>query len=447
MLGGRRAAAARVRPHVRRGARRRPARVAGAADRPRGHAHRLRQARPGPARRRPAHGQRAQADADGARVRGRGGPRPAPLHRLRRRARPDPVARGRGAAGGRGAPAGAADDHPPRQGPGVPGGVRGRPRARRAARRTGRCRSRATGASGLRLASLGADAVRSDDARARSRPSRTPTTRQEERRIMYVALTRAREHLVLSGATDLEKRKEPEALTEPLRWMWRHLVPDLPADDARGESGWRATRAATSRCAGSASTPARSTSCCRPPTASPRGPTPEPEPVGETPPLELGMMAAPRALPVARLSYSGLESYRRCGYRFYLERALRLPASDTVVPEAEPGGRAARAAARQPGPPAAGAARHAPRPAAHPARCRGPDRAARPAGARGRRGRPARHGRALLGLRAARPPGGGPAGAGRAAVLLHARAAARGRAQPAGERVRGRATRWRTTAR
>jgi ATP-dependent helicase/nuclease subunit A len=34
----------------------------------------------------------------------------------------------------------------------------------------------------------------------------------------------------------------------------------------------------------------------------------------------------PTALPVSRLSYSGLESYKRCGYRFYLEKVLRLPA-------------------------------------------------------------------------------------------------------------------------
>jgi ATP-dependent helicase/nuclease subunit A len=44
----------------------------------------------------------------------------------------------------------------------------------------------------------------------------------------------------------------------------------------------------------------------------------------EQPRLELGMLPAPRALPVSRLSYSGLEAYRKCGYRFYLQRALGL---------------------------------------------------------------------------------------------------------------------------
>ena len=32
------------------------------------------------------------------------------------------------------------------------------------------------------------------------------------------------------------------------------------------------------------------------------------------------------APPVAALSYSSLASYARCGYRFYAERVLRLPA-------------------------------------------------------------------------------------------------------------------------
>ena len=41
------------------------------------------------------------------------------------------------------------------------------------------------------------------------------------------------------------------------------------------------------------------------------------------PPL-LAAVEAAGAPPVGRLSYSSLESYRRCGYRFYLERVARL---------------------------------------------------------------------------------------------------------------------------
>ena len=66
------------------------------------------------------------------------------------------------------------------------------------------------------------------------------------------------------------------------------------------------------------------------PAADRRPVRPEPEPPG----LEalaapaLAAVPVPEALPVSRLSYSGLAAYRRCGYRFYLDRALRLPAPD-----------------------------------------------------------------------------------------------------------------------
>ena len=293
------------------------------------------------------------------------------------------------------------------------------------------------GRVGLRLASLGADAVRSETLEA-VKAQQNEDDEAEERRIMYVALTRAREHLVLSGATDLEKRKEPEALTEPLRWMWRNLVPELPSDDARGVGVESYEGRDVRGALGAPGSRARSTSCCRPADRVPTRPEPEPERTAETPSLELGMMAAPRALPVARLSYSSLESYRRCGYRFYLERALRLPGSDTAVPDAEPvdalpallrGNLVHQLLERLD-------MRRGPLPTKRDVEA--PDRAARPAGARGRRRRPARHGRALLGLRAAGPPGRGAAGAGGAAVLLHARARPHGRPQPARQRVRGR---------
>jgi len=51
----------------------------------------------------------------------------------------------------------------------------------------------------------------------------------------------------------------------------------------------------------------------------------------------LGAPAVPAALPVGRLSYSGLESYKRCGYRFYLERALRLPGGHVAEQPVRPG--------------------------------------------------------------------------------------------------------------
>ena len=47
---------------------------------------------------------------------------------------------------------------------------------------------------------------------------------------------------------------------------------------------------------------------------------------------ELAAVAVPRGLPVSRLSYSALEGYKRCGYRFYLERVLGVRSRDEVRP-------------------------------------------------------------------------------------------------------------------
>jgi ATP-dependent exoDNAse (exonuclease V) beta subunit len=185
------------------------------------------------------------------------------------------------------------------------------------------------GSTGLRLATAGAEPVRTE-ALERIRAEQKLRDEEEERRIFYVAATRAQEHLVLSGATDLEKLHEPESLTEPMRWVWRSFAGALPEEsEAIAESDYEG-HAVRVRCR-----------VCRPALAddllSPtdRVPAPprarEPEPVA-TPPLELGAVAAPAALAVSRLSYSALEGYRRCGYRFYLDRALRLPGGEDLRP-------------------------------------------------------------------------------------------------------------------
>src|SRR5215216_1793106 len=51
----------------------------------------------------------------------------------------------------------------------------------------------------------------------------------EERRVFYVAMTRAERRLILSGATDVEKWPEAKPLGKPIDWIWRAVVPDLAA--------------------------------------------------------------------------------------------------------------------------------------------------------------------------------------------------------------------------
>jgi ATP-dependent helicase/nuclease subunit A len=202
----------------------------------------------------------------------------------------------------------------------------------------GRLRISDDGSIGLRLANLGGGAVDSTKL-AEIKAQAKRAAEEEERRIFYVAATRAQEHLVLSGATDLAKRPEPAELSEPMRWVWRGLCVGLPSDGAAGISvdAYEGRDVAVRW------------TVCTPATvdevlpAADRAPAPveaEAEPSYEQPLLELGLPPAPRALAVSRLSYSGLEAYRRCGYRFFLERTLNLARVD-----APPGGEAEAAPA------------------------------------------------------------------------------------------------------
>ena len=89
------------------------------------------------------------------------------------------------------------------------------------------------GRLGMRLASLSGESVDSAEME-RIKQEQKADDEEEERRIFYVAATRAEEHLVLSGATDLEKLQEPADLTEPMRWIWRALAPRLDEMDSQG---------------------------------------------------------------------------------------------------------------------------------------------------------------------------------------------------------------------
>ena len=134
---------------------------------------------------------------------------------------------------------------------------------------------------------------------------------EEERRIFYVAMTRAQELLVLSGATDTEKWPAPQVLGVPMNWIWRGFAPGLDAGEPRGALCTVCTPAnvddlldAAARCGGAL--------------------VGEDGTVPVAPLKEFERFEAAPALPVGRLSYSGLARYRACGYRFYLERVVGL---------------------------------------------------------------------------------------------------------------------------
>jgi ATP-dependent helicase/nuclease subunit A len=195
----------------------------------------------------------------------------------------------------------------------------------------GQLRISEDGSIGLRLANLGGGAVDSTKL-AQIKAEGKRAAEEEERRIFYVAVTRAQQHLVLSGATDLAKRPEAAELTEPMRWIWRGFCAGLPAEGATGiELDSREGREVAVRW--TLCTPETLDEVLPEADRAPAQPQEDSEPTYEQPLLELGLPPAPRALAVSRLSYSGLEAYRSCGYRFFLERTLKLPRAD-----APPGG-------------------------------------------------------------------------------------------------------------
>jgi ATP-dependent exoDNAse (exonuclease V) beta subunit len=123
----------------------------------------------------------------------------------------------------------------------------------------------------------------------------------EERRLFYVAMTRARERLLLSGAARVEVWANGGA--GPIAWLGPRLVPDLSA----------APPGVGLTVVGASDVLAREHHTRGSERRAPLEPAvPAPRP-------------APPA-PVTMLSYSSLDEYKRCGYRFYAERVLGIPA-------------------------------------------------------------------------------------------------------------------------
>ncbi|MEA2398715.1 MAG: hypothetical protein QOK25_2271 [Thermoleophilaceae bacterium] len=191
------------------------------------------------------------------------------------------------------------------------------------------------GRVGLRLASLSGDS-RGALEWERLKEEQTARAEEEERRIYHVAMSRAREHLILRGAIDAEKWAEPRPLGAPADWIWRALAPgakQLLTDSSVGVDVREVEGIGELRVRGVLCTPANVDELLPggrvPGAPSPSAPAAEPgaEPAAVPPPAFTGV-PAPRSLPIARLSYSALEGYNRCGYRFYLERVAGLRGPD-----------------------------------------------------------------------------------------------------------------------
>ena len=192
---------------------------------------------------------------------------------------------------------------------------RGRPNGR------GPLRVSADGRVGLRLAVLGGgesepalDWAELADAEARAEAA-------EERRLFYVAATRARDRLILSGAADLDDW--PDAgKGPPIAWLAPAFAGGMEAlrsgDPITRERDGRPVRIAVTRV--EAPDGVKSFSATPASGAARKDLTPELAPLPALPPPPVNAAAT-----ATRLSYSALEDYARCGYRYYLQRVLGLP--------------------------------------------------------------------------------------------------------------------------
>lgn len=140
----------------------------------------------------------------------------------------------------------------------------------------------------------------------------------EERRVFYVAMTRARERLILSGAARFDNWSREKS---PMTWLGPALAADLPERAARGGAGAAvvagvddvAIRLSLSTAQTIGEVLADATA--RPPDAAVAGPV-----IADRAPR--AVRSAPA---LGRLSYSALADYEHCGYRYYLQRVLGMP--------------------------------------------------------------------------------------------------------------------------
>jgi ATP-dependent helicase/nuclease subunit A len=169
--------------------------------------------------------------------------------------------------------------------------------------------------------------------------------------VLYVACTRAENRLLLSGSASFERWPQPRPGMTPISWLAPALVPDAPS---LASSEQRPSEALTVdlgsglhvRCLFNAPG-----DCAEPVPAVPDEPAWQSTAragrgvqagacgvVAESPVSSPG----PLSDPGATMSYTSLAELERCGYRYYLERVLRLPENGAAARRGEDGGVEAR---------------------------------------------------------------------------------------------------------
>jgi ATP-dependent helicase/nuclease subunit A len=213
---------------------------------------------------------------------------------------------------------------------------------------------------GLRLARLDGSAATPSLAWPELSEERRLAQAEEEDRILYVAMTRARERLLLSGAVDFERWPEQRLGAPTISWLGPALSPDLPASVQTlpppiRELAVVASDGTSVRVGLRLNAPETAGTVLQldgPPGADDGPPHPHPTQT-DTTAIEGGragdrlsafpigtrggltgtedgqrpkLLALPGdAGPLETLSYTSLTELSRCSYRFYLERVLGMP--------------------------------------------------------------------------------------------------------------------------
>ena len=157
----------------------------------------------------------------------------------------------------------------------------------------------------------------------------------EEDRVLYVACTRARERLLLSGAVSFERWPAVRPGVAPIAWLAPGLVPDAPklasCEDRSSRQMTIDVGELIVRCVFNSPKTAPEPAPERPSHIGTQ-PIPPPRPIAPAVGGGRGRSALtatptppPLSDPDATMSYSSLAELERCGYRFYLERELRMP--------------------------------------------------------------------------------------------------------------------------
>ncbi len=183
------------------------------------------------------------------------------------------------------------------------------------------------GAAGLRLAPLGGGDTIPTAAWERLAAAETQADAEEERRLFYVAMTRARELLILSGGTDTDEVARARATAA-------RRSTGSPARSRGRSRPRRATRRARAGTGGSRASVTLNTPetlpaprrCAARPRARAAATTALPAVPASVPPQP----TAP-GRPRSGSPTPSSPTTRKCGYRFYLRRVLSLPDVDAAA--------------------------------------------------------------------------------------------------------------------